>query len=526
MRLALAIIPNMGLTKQGRSCYDKMITNKEKELLVRGILTNSLNNNIYSGRSNPEPKIIGLFLEFAKEDPEFLAYAIQLHIKYGVIDNLKYFALGALAFSPDKSYFKNIFHQAIENVEDIYNFANILRSKQTIKFGFKLSGLRVDLLRKKFSRLSERELLPYFTLPRKDGHFDLKDLVILLHAKSANPFIQAFISFLFQFNGEIKISKHELPLMWALKEIENESDSSRIIDLINSHDLKWDWVIPRLKIKDPEIWSVMIAKLTPVEVVNRIGSFIRYGCLAVPYVENLILSKIKAGGVEYFQIEDPLRIYLAWRNLASSAPSSFYKEMPSLLNAASYYEFKNLSGNDITVFLDISESMNIKRDRGNEPDSVYRPTIFECAVMHSLFLLNAVSHDKRKLHLYGDEVTALPWTDTLDMMANKIQTKRTECTADVTLPLRTMLSKQINSDQIFIFTNHDYHSELKDLWREYKGKINPDSNLFLIQLTPTVEKPLDLPVGFYRVAEWNDRTAKLIVNTINHYKYGVKNGDI
>ena len=496
-----------------------MISQKEKELLVRGILTNSLNNNIYSWKSNPEPEVLGIISKFSKEDPESLAKALSLDERYGTLGKMKYYVLGALGFSKEKGYFKNAFPNTIKDIDDVFNFANILRTKGNDTLYMKLSGLRIDMLRDKLSKISEKELLPYFTKPRPKGEMSLKDLVILLHAKSLSPFLQRVISSLFETGGKVDVLEHELPQLWALKKIEKENNKKRVLEYIEKYDLKWDWVIPRLKKQDPEIWAAMISQLTPTEIVNRLASFVFHDCFSVPYVEHLILSKLREASIEYYQINDPSKIYLGWRNLHHKLSKELFAGIANLLNSAVYEPFKILSEYRIAVFLDISQSMNIKRMAGNMPDSVHRPSIYDMAAVYSLLLLNSISEDTRRFYGYGDRIEQIDMNDNLHVLLNRIETIREDCKSDITLPFYELLDSKRQYDCIFIFTDYDFNSDIVPLRQDYLIDVHPQAFLFLIHTNPFFDEPLALPDRFYRIAEWNDRTPGLVVNTLKHEQF-------
>ena len=118
-----------------------MMTKEEKELLVQGVLTNSLNNNIYSWKSNPEPDLIYLFLKYARDDPQVLCSALLIFKNHGAILNLKYYALAALSIQKSKQYFKEAFSNTILDLNDMLNFAELIRGQEGKKYGFFLNNM-------------------------------------------------------------------------------------------------------------------------------------------------------------------------------------------------------------------------------------------------------------------------------------------------------------------------------------------------------------------------------------------------
>ena len=372
--------------------------------------------------------------------------------------------------------------------------------------------------------ISETEILKYNKKKRKNDEIILADLLKLLHPNFNNPKINDAISWVLGRKSQKEFNRKDLPISWALHQLTQEVDNEKMRQLVEEFDLNWDMVIARITENNPQILSSTIFNMHPNEVVSKFHRIISQGCLKISYSEGVLLSKLKELKSMSYQVQDPFRVYLLWRNLDPSASWIFFEEIARILNNVKYYEFENVSNSSVSVFLDCSESMNIKWSKGDDPDSVYQPTIFERGLVHSLLTIKSFNIKNKKLHIFDEEIHIQLIDDEFDSLLNKVLSRRFKLHSDISIPLKYLIRNKIKSDLIFIFTDYDYNSKTIDLWNQYRTNVNYSAQLFLIQLAPANDEPLNLPDGYFRIAQWNDRTPQLIANAFNYKKYGTEYG--
>jgi hypothetical protein len=485
-----------------------MITNKEKELLVRGILTNSINNNIYSWKTEPEPEIADLFLKFAREDPTFLLKALLIYQKHGVIENLKYYALAALAFSGDKESFKRAFRNSIKTPEDIYNFSILLDSNDSDNYGFRLDGIAKDLLRQKLEKITELDLLPYFVLKKNREKIKFSELRKLLNPTFNNPLLKKAIQIIFGKETKKNIVKNELPILWGLQQIKNEKEPTIILKLIKDFNIPFKWALAVADLRNSEILEPLLARVQATDLVVLLDVFFKNGYFREYLPLHLysrskltqdsnesfspgptIMNKIITSLSDDNNINLPYKLYVSLVNRPKKHQDVFATECESKYgysgHVGSFREFRNKI---VAIFIDHSSS-SFDNEICVAPNRRLFIDLGAIRLIDAYAFIFMGRFGRKKCHLmyYMDKIMIEDYQVAWDIIIRSKKFRREYYKGQSIInkinnplaPFYYLLKTKSKYDIIMIFTDYDYSNESIELWKRYREQVHSKSTLFI-----------------------------------------------
>jgi len=520
------------------------------ERVVQLLTTNTLDNTYYVNQKEINEETLSALEEMAENDPKFLAQALVYAREEGLLQLVPTMGLAVLSKAEDKSHFRSAFPRIISTPDNLRELVRICKEGKIRKgFGGIVSREAKNWLR----TLSEYHAIKYsgnHPSVTKNGEvvknrYSLRDLILLARPKPEDEESSERFAWLVQrHNNPDQLTNN--PRIAAYEQLKKAETDEERVAIIGKAGLPWEVVIPTVPKMTKEIWQVLMEQMPYMALLRNINNLRKYEVLDddrnVEYIVNRLTD---AQAIEKAKIL-PFRFYEAYQAYAGvaikgddydwftgnsydedSRRSEKDKPVDSRIVRAledalelSFVNMPEISGT-IAIASDVSGSMSSKiNDKGATR------YIDICGVFTGALLKKATGR-----------VHALPFAgyvvDGLDLSAgdrvlettHKLASVRGGSTA-VGAPVERLIQTGQKVDTFIGITDGedwDYgdrwygsaSGSFLKLWREYREKVNPNAQAFLIRIDPyqSANAPSEEP-GVHFIYGWSDQVPQYIAKTM------------
>ena len=468
------------------------------ETYLQMLMTNTLGNTFYVNKRDLLDRSHDLHKKMLKEDLDFMAKAVLYARNKGYMRLQPILGLAYVSTANDKSYFKAIFDSVIRTPGDLEDFVTICGS---IRKGKGLGRSVKKTISKWLNNMSEYHAIKYGA-SRKVG-WDLGDIIKVSHPNPKDENQGNLFNYVA--NGEGNISK--LPQINELERVKNlaslrsngsisdEKFSAQVIDAIEKGRLPWEIVTGIIK-PSVKIWEYLMKQMPYFALLRNLNTLTRAGVLESKENVDYVVSRLTNEHAIKKSMIFPFRFYTALDNtdacakireaLRDAAEISF-SNVPDLKGSSHY--FLDISGSMSGEYLKIGGVLGVAAFMKSEDPNFM---CFESRLQYAdLSKKDSLTTNLSKVlnlrqggtntglclqHMLGEVGMTSHW----GWGGGSINGYHKN------VPESVKSTSPIKTDNIIIITDEQQNagSMVLSLFRKYKKKVNPNANLFVVNVAP------------------------------------------
>jgi 60 kDa SS-A/Ro ribonucleoprotein len=486
-----------------------------REQVVQALTVGRFGDAFYANRLRLEEGARQTLLEARSSDPEFLARAIVYGREKGFLKDAPITGLAILSGGGAKAkpFFEQIFDRVIQTPDDLRKFVTLCKSG-TIPGVTTLGGYRRAAAKRWLSALSAYHAVKYGSAESRG--VTLPDIVALTHPKVQDAAVAERLGWLRRGTRALGANHALNPEIRAAEALKLVDDEQVSLSLIRTGKLPAEFVIPASSRLTPAIWRELLHNAPTFALLRNLAAFTRHGVFKeeaeVAYAVGRFAS---AHAIERSKIL-PFRFFDAWKKYASI--EGFDSRIADALRAAANLSFANmpsLGKSAIAIGCDVSGSMSSQTLGKGQTRCIDIAGIFTGAILRKI--------EGRAIPLpFNDRVIeghGLSGRDDILVTAEKVAELGGGATA-LGSPIQHLLDRKIHVDAFVGITDNEdwaygdgYESRgpFLELWREYRDKMNPLAQAFVIQTVQYQHAvaPAGEP-GVHFIYGWSDAVVRYI----------------
>lgn len=513
-----------------------------EERTIQVLTTNTLEDTFYVRKEKIKEETVETLESMAKEDPEFLAKALVYAREEGMLQLAPTLGLAILSKAEDKDYFKKVFPRIISTPDNLMKFVEICKTGD-IRHG--LGGVANKAVKEWLGNLTEYQALKYSGDSKskmKDGkvvknNFSLRDLILLARPKADSDERNERYNWLVSgHHDQEKLANN--PQIAAFEELKRAETDEERIECIKKGRLPWEVVIPSVPKMTPELWQALMNEMPYMALLRNINNLDKRGILKDDANVEFVIDKLtNADAIKKAKIL-PFRFYEAYKAY-SGIDNVYYSDLEY---DEEDDETKKESVKDSRITKALEDAMELSFE--NMPDLPGNIAIGSDVSGSMEGLINHKGHTSYKdicgvftgalLKKIPGRVIPLPFQDEVIDCDLSGQDRILETTKKINrlggggtalgAPIEKLLKNNLSVDTFVGITDNEdwaygdkFHcggSFLK-LWREYREKVNPKAQAFLIRIDPYNDSvaPQNEP-GVHFIYGWSDQVPTYIGKTL------------
>lgn len=494
-------------------------TRSLRERVVQALCVGRFGDAFYASRLRLEEEARNALIEARASEPEFLAHAILYGREKGFLKDAPITGLAILSGGGAKAkpYFEKVFNRVIQTPDDLRKFVTLCKSGEIP--GVKtLGGFRRSAVKGWVSTLSGYHAVKYGSAASRG--FTLQDIVALTHPKTGDAAVAERLGWLKCGRRALGSDRKLNPQIRAAEALKLVDDEQVAVSLIRSGKLPAEFVIPATTRMTPAIWRELLHNAPIFALLRNLMTFTRHEVFKeeaeVAYaVERLTNTR----AIEHSKIL-PFRFFDAWKKYVTLEGND--SRIADALRTAANLSFVNmptLGGRTVAIGSDVSGSMSSPVSPKGQARFVDIAGIFTGAI------LRQIEGRAIPLPFQSQVITrhTLSGHDDVLVTAEKVASL---CGGGTALgsPIQYLLDREIHADVFVGITDNEdwaYGSEYHTrgsfliLWREYRAKVNPEAQAFVIQIAPYKHAvaPTGEP-GVHFIYGWSDAVVRYIPFTL------------
>jgi 60 kDa SS-A/Ro ribonucleoprotein len=485
----------------------------DEEAYLQVLLTNTLSGTFYAQESDLLQESLALHASITQRDPAFAARALVYARNAGMMRLQPIVGLAYLS-KADHDLFHKVFGRVILTPGDLTDFVEIVRG------GVAPGGMGRSIktaVNGWLNGLSEYHAIKYAS---GGQGYSLRDVLRVTHPQPVNPVQDAIFMWLtdpakWQQNSAAPELTPQIAAFEQIKrlEVRAEGDQNDLRALIEAGRLPYEVVTGVVK-PDVETWAGLLRQMPYLALLRHLNTLQRAGVLAVQEHANYAAERLtNADALRKAKIL-PFQLYTAYRVFNAAVPAE--RVVADALVVAMEAAFVNLPdlGGNVCIAPDVSGSMS---------GFIARLTKVRYIDIAGIFAGALLKANPRALVLpFENKIVdvKLNARDTLMTNADRLAKIGGGGTA-VSAPVSTLLDRKFKvetfigiTDNIEWATDQSGRQGFLPTWNEYKDKVAPDAQAFLITIAPYrhAVAPQAAPDIHY-IYGWNDSVLQYIALT-------------
>ncbi len=471
-----------------------------EEAYLQVLLTNTLSGTYYADESSLLKESLDLHAAMAQNDPAFMARALVYARNSGLMRLQPIVGLAYLA-KADRDVFHRIFGQVIQTPGDLTDFVEIVRG------GVTPGGMGRSIktaINGWLNGMSEYHAIKYGS---GGQGYSLRDVLRVTHPKPVNPVQDAIFLWLTDTEkwaqSELRNHTPQIDAFEQIKRI-NGGDQSAARTLIEHGRLPYEVVTGVIK-PDQDTWAGLMRQMPYFALLRHLNTLQRAEVFQVRENAQYVAERLtNIDALRKAKIL-PFRLFMAYRMFDAQTPAE--KRISEALVEAMDAAFVNLPEMSGTVCIapDVSGSMGGFISKQTKVQYIDIAGIFSGALLKKTRDVLVLPFERKVVDI------KLSAHDSLMTTADKLAAINGGGTA-VSAPVSYLLDHRIAvdtfigiTDNIEWATDQSGRQGFLPTWNEYKAKVAPHAQAFLITIAPHrhAVAPQTEPDVFY-IYGWND----------------------
>lgn len=512
------------LLEQYDSVQSDVVTNYEggqtftrslRERVVQALCVGRFGETFYASKLRLEEEARQVLIEARASEPEFLSRAILYGREKGFLKDAPIIGLAILSGGGAKAkpHFEKIFKRVIKTPDDLRKFVTLCKSGEIP--GVKtLGGYRRSAVKEWVSTLSGYHAVKYGSAASRG--FTLQDIVALTHPKAQDAAVAERLGWLSIGRKALGSDRKLNPQIRAAEALKLVDDELAQISLIRSGKLPAEFVIPATTKMTPAIWRELLHNAPIFNLLRNLVTFTRHGVFKEDTEVDYAVEKLtNAKAIEHSKIL-PFRFFDAWKKYVSLEGND--SRIADALRTATNLSFVNmpsLGKRTVAIGSDVSGSMMGLLSPKGQTRYIDIAGIFTGAILRQIEgRAIPLPFEHRVIEGHG-----LSSHDDVIVTAEKVSCLGGGGTA-LGAPIQHLLDRKVKADVfVGITDNEDWgygagqqcRGPFLSLWREYRAKVNPKAQAFVIQIAPYKHAvaPTGEP-GVHFIYGWSDAVVRYI----------------
>lgn len=502
------------LNYEGRQTFTRSL----RERVLQALTIGRIGDSFYARKRELDQEAQEVLVEARKSDVEFLARAIVYGREKGLLKDSPIFGLAVLSGggANAKPLFETIFRRVIKTPDDLRKFVSLCMSR-TVPGVKTLGGFRRAVVKGWMETISEYHTLKYGSAASKG--FTLRDIASLTHPLTKDAATAERLEWILRGKKALGANRELNPLIRAAEALKLVDDEAVQISLVRK-GLPAEFVIPAVAKMTQGLWSELFQNAPILNLLRNLATFTRHEVFKDENkVDRAVERLTDAETIKHSKIL-PFRFFDAWKNYVEV--EGYDTRVADALRIAlnlSFINMPTLGNRTVVLGSDVSGSMMHKVSPKGQTRFVDIAGIFTGA------LLRQIEGRAIPLPFQQDVILGhgLSSRDDVLVTAEKISRLGGGGTA-LGSPIQYLLDRKIRADVfVGITDNEDWayghgfetRGSFLTLWREYRVKVNPEAQAFVVQIAgyKHAVAPLEEP-GVHFIYGWSEDVVKYIPLTL------------